>query len=167
MKKKKSAIDSFDLDFSDVIDNAKNPAFAILEQSPAAVEIESDPKGENNITTEPENLVASDESSTEAVPSVNEYPDERHSPSEPPVVTSELEKPKKERSPKGKKGKNQYLSLEELIESGGKHTDVKYVRLTAETFDLVLKIKTRFGITIQDFVNTATYTACKQILDKK
>jgi hypothetical protein len=124
MAKKKSAIDNFDVDFSDVVSNAKNHAFSIIEQAPVETEI------------------------------IQQYDDTA-------PATKKTEKPKK-------KSKNQYLSMDELIESGKRNTDVKYVRLTYETYALVQKVKNRFGnISIQDLVNTATYTACKQILEKR
>jgi hypothetical protein len=113
MSKKKSAIDNFDLDFSDVISKVQNPAFSIIEQTPAKV------TDDNSIKKR--------------------------------VAT--------------KKSENQYQSLKELLESGKKNTDVKYVRLTPQTFAQVQKVKNRFGVTIQDLVNTATYSACKQILE--
>jgi predicted nucleic acid-binding protein len=114
MSKKKSAIDDFDLDFSDVINNAKNPAISIIEQAPAEMQDEN------------------------------------------------FHSAKKSAS---KKSGNQYQSLKELLESGKKSADVKYVRLTPETFAQAQAVKNRFGVTIQDLVNTATYAACRQILE--
>jgi NRPS condensation-like uncharacterized protein len=140
-KTKKSAIDTFDMDFSDVIDNTKNPALAIINKEEAK---------EKEMVPEEQN----DEEASQEVLSVEARYDK-----------PKLEKERKTR--KNPKGKNQFLSIEELIEGGGKNTDIKYVRLNSETFSLIQKVKTRYGITIQDLVNTATYSACKQILDRK